>query len=291
MSLDTLLGRQNPDGGWPYIRGGSWTEPTTYAVLALLATEDMAGAREAAQRGLNWLAACARPDGGWPPQAGIAQSTWVTALVALLPRQRIGDVRCAQAIRWLASTEGEESTPIYRFREWLLGHTREPEERFPGWPWVPGAAAWVTPTALAILALEKEVRRRADAELRERISQGRGFLLARMCREGGWNHGSVRPLGYESRPYPETTGMALVALRGVRGPQLDLSIEAARRFLAKTRSADAANWLRLGLMTHGALGSEALPDPAPQPRTVVEIAVDQIVASALEGRNVFVDLI
>jgi hypothetical protein len=187
--------------------------------------------------------------------------------------------------------QGEESAPIYRVREWLLGHSRQPEEEYPGWPWVPGAAAWVAPTALAILALGKEVRRRPDVEIQERIDLGRRFLLARMCREGGWNHGSVRPLGYESRPYPETTGMALAALHGVRARQVDVSVEAAQRFLAGTRSADAANWLRLGLMAHDALRPEVLPDPAPQPRTVVEIAVEQVVGAALRGRNVFVDLI
>ena len=36
MSIEILLKKQNRDGGWPYVRGGSWTEPTVYAVLALL---------------------------------------------------------------------------------------------------------------------------------------------------------------------------------------------------------------------------------------------------------------
>src|SRR5947209_17373957 len=81
MSIETLISKQNPDGGWPYLRGRSWTEPTVYAVLALLA----AGETEAARRGLRWITSLERPDGGWAPQAGIDESTWVTALVALLP--------------------------------------------------------------------------------------------------------------------------------------------------------------------------------------------------------------
>jgi hypothetical protein len=67
-----------------------------------------------------------------------------------------------------------------------------------------------------------------------------------MCREGGWNHGSVRALGYESKAYPETTGMALAALHGVQAPELPRAIGVAQRFLAACRSADALNWLRLG---------------------------------------------
>ena len=80
MSIELLVSKQNQDGGWPYVRGGSWTEPTVYAILALLS----AGQEEPARRGLRWLVSVQRPDGGWPPQAGIEESSWVTALAALL---------------------------------------------------------------------------------------------------------------------------------------------------------------------------------------------------------------
>ena len=45
MSIELLVSKQNRDGGWPYVRGTSWTEPTVYAILALLAAgETEAGA-------------------------------------------------------------------------------------------------------------------------------------------------------------------------------------------------------------------------------------------------------
>ena len=55
MSIELVLRKQNRDGGWPYARGTSWTEPTVYAILALLA----AGEGGPAQRGLEWLRAAA----------------------------------------------------------------------------------------------------------------------------------------------------------------------------------------------------------------------------------------
>ena len=110
---------------------------------------------------------------------------------------------------------------------WLLGIAPLPEQEFPGWPWIPGAAAWVGPTSLAILALEKEMASRPSAAIRRRVDEGRQFLLRRMCHGGGWNHGSVRALGYESTPYPETTGMALAALRGVRCRETETALAVA----------------------------------------------------------------
>src|ERR1039458_2543491 len=70
MSIDLILSKQNRDGGWPYVRGASWTEPTVYAILALLAAGEMAGAR----RGLEWLRVKQLSDGGWPPQTGFDES-------------------------------------------------------------------------------------------------------------------------------------------------------------------------------------------------------------------------
>src|SRR4051794_4683259 len=283
MSIELLVSKQNSDGGWPYVRGASWTEPTVYAILALLA----AGGAEAANRGIGWLRARQLPDGGWPPQAGFDESTWVTALVALLPPEPLGAAIHARAIGWLMRVEGEETSSGYRFRQWLLGSTRMPENEFPGWPWIPGAAAWVGPTSIAIVALDKELSRKSSDKIRDRIREGRKFLLRRMCADGGWNHGSVRALGYESQPYPETTGMGLAALRGMNVRQLPQTIGVAQRFLAECKSADACNWLRLGLLAHGQLPAGYCRPPQMAYRTLTETSLDLIVAETQKGRDCF----
>jgi hypothetical protein len=278
MSTELLAGRQNRDGGWAYARGASWTEPTVYSVLALTA----AGDTDAAERGVRWLAGLQRADGGWPPRPGIDESSAITALVALLPPDMLGAERHSRSIRWLTQVTGEETTLIHRVREYLLGNPRSPDNEFPGWPWLPGTAAWVVPTSLAILALNKEQARKPSPELAARIEEGRRFLLIRMCKEGGWNHGSVRALGYESLPYPETTGLALAALRGVRSPKIDLAVKTARRFLADCRSADACNWLRLGLLAHGQLDAGYIRPTEMTCRTLAETSVDLLVTAAIE---------
>lgn len=225
---------------------------------------------------MQWILRTARPDGGWAPRQGVAESVWVTGLVALLPPERLGEERYRAAIQWLLRISGEETALTYRLRELLLGNSEPPEQKFPGWPWVPGTAAWVGPTSIAILALRRAAQRGQWPGIGKRLDLGRQFLLARMCREGGWNHGSVRPLGYEARPYPETTGMALTALAGAKSAEVDRGLAAARQFLSECRSADAFNWLRLGLMAHGQLPPD-LCSPALTYRTTSENAMDVLV--------------
>jgi hypothetical protein len=227
-----------------------------------------------------------RPDGSFPPRAGIDESSWVTALVALLPPEQLGRAAHARAIRWLLATTGRESTVVYRVREWLLGNAPPAEQEFPGWPWITGTAAWVGPTSLAILALEKEKRRRPSAEISRRIAEGRDFLMRRMCHEGGWNHGSVRALGYESNPYPETTGMALAALRGVDTPEIRRAIDVALRFLSECRSADALNWLCLGLMAHGAMPRDYCRPAGVECRTLPETSLELLVGEVRKGQDI-----
>ena len=281
LAQQILHTRQNSDGGWPYARGVSWTEPTVYAMLALLS----AGEGEAVPRGLGWLQTMQRDDGGWRPQPGVDQSTWVTALVALLPPEKLGEAVHARALRWVAGSAGEESGAVYRLREWLLGHGSLSSAESPGWPWIPGTAAWVAPTSIAILALEKQFRRQARPELEKRIAEGRSFLLERMCSGGGWNHGSTRPLGYPTNAYPETTGLALVALHGVQAPQIDLSVPLAQRYLSECHSADAYNWLRLGLLAQGRAPAEPASAANMRFRTIPEVSLDLIVQAANQGRH------
>jgi hypothetical protein len=280
MSVSLLLSKQNRDGGWAYVRGASWTEPTVYAVLALLG----AGENTSAQRGLDWLRRRQLPDGGWPPQTGFDESSWVTALAALVPPDHLGAEPHERAIDWLLGATGEECTAVFRLRRWLLGQSPQRPEPA-GWPWVKGTAAWVVPTSLAMLALDKENLRRPSQAIRDRLADGRRFLMERMCVSGGWNHGSVRVYGVDGLAYPETTGVALAAIRGVRGPAADRAIAAAQRFLNDCRSADALNWLRLGLLAHGQLPAGFTPPPLAC-RTLLETSMDMLVAETQRGREV-----
>jgi len=274
--IEFLLKKQNSDGGWPYGNGGSWTEPTVYAVRALLA----AGETAPAKRGIDWILRTARPDGGWASRPGVGESSWVTALATLIPEEYLGEQTSRRTIEWLVGTRGEDTTAVYTLRERLLGRPASADCAHPGWPWTRGAAAWVAPTAAALIALEREQRLRPSAQnvgqIAGRAAAGRNFLLAHMCREGGWNHGATNAWGYDMAPYPETTGMALLALRGVRAPQMERALAAARRSLS-TRSADGQNWLRLGLSAHGQLPANCRPPEEVAYRTVTEVALNEIV--------------
>jgi hypothetical protein len=284
-ALENIRAAQNPDGGWPYRKGGSWTEPTVYALLAHQA------ARTAVPRGAGaaaWLNAAQRPDGGWTPRRSVDQSTWVTALVALLSPEIIGAGRHARAVEWLLGQSGMESSPLVRLSAFLRDGKLPDGPDLSGWPWFPGTAAWVTPTCLGILALKKTYWRRPSTDLRERIGRAQSFLLSRRCADGGWNHGSARSLGYNSDAYPETTGQALLALAGTDPAKLEESFRLAQRFLREQRSSGGAAWLRLGLLAH-----QQLPAGAPlftMPcRTVPDTALTFLAAAAEQGCNVFLE--
>ncbi len=298
---EDLLGRQNADGGWSYFRGGSWTEPTCYALMALAASG--AGHEVELRRGMEWLQRCQRPDGGFAPRESVKESTWVTALTLLLPAGTEGTLDRPRAESWTVEETGRESGWVFRLRLWMLGVDSAGDSMsFDGWPWYPGAAAWVGPTAVSILALQKMDKRGGGpisrADLKKRIDQGRSYLLARRCRDGGWNHGSTRALGYDSDSYPETTGLALLALHGLNDPTVMQGVVRGEQQLAVCRSSEGASWLRLGLSAHGRPPPTLpIPNQASNGRNaplmhggVMEIAIAALADAAQAGRNSFLDV-
>jgi hypothetical protein len=221
----------------------------------------------------------------------VAQSTWVTSLVALLDPENLGRSHHAAAIDWLMGQTGEETSLVYRLRRELMGDGSGPEPR-KGWPFFPGAAAWVSPTAISILALEKARRLRTSSGVQERIQVGRQFLLDRMCKDGGWNYGRASVLGVEADSYPETTGQALLALNGLAqngppSPKIGKALQAAREQARQCQSAEGLSWLQLGLQAHGISGKG--PERELRCRQIMDSSLCILARAALRGRNVFLE--
>lgn len=284
-AITSLLAAQNSEGGWGYRGGGPWAEPTAYALLALGGEPRASGS---VIRGARWLAALQRPDGGWPPRASVRQSTWVTALAVLALGERLEASALRSAVLWMLAQSGRESGFWRQLRLRLLGTQSDQDNRAEGWPWYPGTAAWVAPTALTILAMEKAGRRIALPQLEERLQAGRQFLWSTMCRDGGWNHGSNNALGYDSDSYPETTGLALLALHSTTTPKLRVALGAAERHLPACRSLEGTSWLRLGLLAHSSIVSGVHPTSL-RSRGVIDDALSLLAARALEGTNRFLE--
>jgi hypothetical protein len=261
------MAAQNSDGGWAYGRGGysrsrsgrplaSWTEPTVFALLA----QSAAGVdrdRDTFASGVKFLRSMEGPDGGFRPQPDVRESTWVTALVLLLPEGALDTGRYERAIAWLKNQTGRETGWSYRLQQLLRGNSAETPR---GWPWFPGAAAWVIPTSLGIMAFERALAQGHNDALSDRVAAGRDFLLSRQCADGGWNHGSNQALGRDGDSYPETTGIALLALGGAARStnltakdraRIESGKAAARKHLALCRAAEGIAWLRMGLAAHG----------------------------------------
>lgn len=243
-----LLQAQNSDGGWPYQRGSSWTEPTAFALLALAARNGTSSS--AYERGTRWLERHQRADGGWMPHPAVPVSTWVTSLAVLASSQNeIAADPYRRAVEWLVAAirtaPRTMETLVYRIRR------VPPPVQVGGSPWFPGTAAWIGPTSISVLALGQAARRFNDSQLWAHVRAGQEYILCRRCRDGGWNHGGSRYLSENAASYPEMTGMALLALYGVPAPELNVSLTLAEARLESPGSSEALSWLQLALTRHG----------------------------------------
>ena len=248
--LEFLRGTQNPDGGWGFFAGKrqSWLEPTAYALIAL--HSDPASAPHF-ERGWNLMRSWQLPDGSWKPCAAVAEPHWTTSLCVTLHCLRgVHDQPFGRGVAWLVGTSGVENGLKFRIAHFLRPSIVELDPSFKAWPWRPGNASWIEPTAHALIALKKAARIAARPELRARIESGEKMIIERRCSDGGWNYGNRKVLGTELPSYPETTALALLGLSG--NPSLNLAepLAVAQRYWRDTRSPLAKAWLRVSLRNH-----------------------------------------
>ncbi|HSJ14325.1 MAG TPA: hypothetical protein VK939_07910 [Longimicrobiales bacterium] len=220
-----LADRQNGDGGWGSRQGAASNAECT--ALTCLALET--GARTVAplsrswRAGTAWLRARQQRGGAWHYDESGAAAPWPTPL-ALLALLREPESRAAvgRGYRWLIATRGAGLGWRLRLRQFLSRRQDvELDATLDGWPWVPGTFPWVEPTAWAMVALKARWPERPPRSVRARLADGKQLLADRACRGGGWNYGNTRVLDSHLAPFPDTTAIALLALRGRRDGVVD----------------------------------------------------------------------
>ncbi len=279
-----LYRMQNPDGGWGFHGGSSWTEPTALAILALGAQSE-GSKSEILLQGYQWLDRSQRNDGGWAPQPGVDVSTSVTSLAALAYLQGERFAKLPAALNWLKGQVKTPESPVGRLIKRLHNSSISPEMGA-GSSWFPGTAAWLYPTAMAVLTFWRAASRTDDKDLRILGQNGEAFILLRRCRDGGWNHGGSHYLSEDAFSYPEMTGVALLALEHVNPNELRYPLKRAAAFLQAPSSSEGLSWLQMALAKHNVPTTECTSQfPC---RTTRDMALRLLALSASSPRNILV---
>ena len=186
-------------------------EPTAFALLALHSGAIVT------HEGASPLIARQGADGLWSAVGdAMGGNFWATALaVNTLSILGAEPATYADSAEALIRSLPMEASWLVRLKFGLLDRHVQFDARKYGWPWVPGTASWVAPTAMALIALER-LRRRGlvrGGELQRRLRLGTEMLIDRACPGGGWNAGNAVVYGVPLRPHVDTTALALLALR------------------------------------------------------------------------------
>jgi hypothetical protein len=203
--IDYLLSAQHESGGWGYQSGHKpVVEPTAAVILAL---RDNSTANSSIQRGIDWLLSCQNPDGGWGINENDHESGWHTswALMALLSISQ-GEKQISSGVQWL-TTVATLDVPKEQFLNGQVPKTSTVGAL--AWPWLPGQVCWIEPTALALLALQ---RNSASLLAIARINAALEYFRQFRTPSGGWNVGNAGPLDTIIIPRAYPTSLVLMAL-------------------------------------------------------------------------------
>jgi hypothetical protein len=212
-------------------------------------------------------------------------STSVTSLAALAFLQtRRYHPQAEKAVSW---TQRQVYSDHLTLGLLLSRVTGQPPAHAPGSvPWYPGTAGWVIPTSLSVVALEEAGRIWKTSQFSATVRQSQEYLLSRRCPDGGWNHGGSNTRSESAGSYPETTGVALMALSSAPPEQLTAPLALGEALLKNPESLEGLSWLQMGLLANRKIA----PDPTSirlQPRNAREAALRMLALAAREGRPTF----
>ena len=255
-----LLAAQASDGGWGYRPGHTaYVEPTALGALALLQERRSTGEAAGLGRALERLRATQRPDGSWGISPADDSPSWMTAYAtwALLQAEGVLGERALRpaidsALEWLLA-EANPPVPLDQLEG--LHRISRIDGALVGWPWFPGDAYWVFPTAISLVAAGLDGR-----TLDLRVRQGVAFLRDRVCEGGGWNIGNPYTFDKAFAPTVVDTSAALLALKAVGEGSSAVAVAGLARLLklvSRATSPVGLAWGILSLRSYGVGVAEA----------------------------------
>ena len=191
----------------------------------------MGGPEEAICRGTEWLARRQRRDGGWSPGPAVEQSTHVTSMAVLALSGAQGYEEMAErGVEWIISQAGAETTVWARMARLTVG-IRYWRDGTYGMAVVSRRIGMGDSDVIGDLRLVPASPGKVRGSIAGRLAEARKFLVDRRCPDHGWNHGGLYQSGEMPMSYPETTGIALLALAGSTA-ELETSLRCAERHAA-----------------------------------------------------------
>jgi hypothetical protein len=246
--VDELRRRELPGGGWSFSGSPQMSlEATCLAIFSVLAEQPWATSQV-----VRPLLRAQLPDGSWPSFTGDGESSWTTAL-AICALNSANDLSGARerGQSWLLNTEGREGNWFWRWKFKLADRAVRFDPDCYGWPWLPGSASWVIPTAFSVIAIKQFTACNQMEAAERRIRLGVDMLLNRVCVGGGWNSGNSVVYGLALPAHVEATAIALLALQDEkRAPAIQTSLAWLRQRSRSVESIESLAWCILTLFAY-----------------------------------------
>jgi len=252
-----LLRLRDRTGAWGYRNDrGPSVEPTALACLGLWSCRSHSPPEarpEAILRGADWLQTLQKADGSLGIAPSLPSPCWATPHAILLWNAlQVHTPARRRAANWLLAQKGKPITDNTASIVSVVGH----DTTLVGWPWIEDTHSWLEPTAMAILALDRE-----DLAYHPRVTEGIRVVLNRALAQGGWNYGNTSVFGRQLRPQPGPTGLALLALAAQGSKHRPRSVDPAIAYLLRTlpdlRAPISLAWGLLGLRAWNAMPAAA----------------------------------
>jgi len=246
--IQELHRRELPDGGWSFSGSSQMSlETTCLASFSVLAEQPSSAPH------VVWpLLHAQLSDGSWPSFVGDGEPSWTTALaICVLNSANDSSGARERGQSWLLKTMGREGGWFWRWKFKLADRAvRFDPDRY-GWPWLPGSASWVIPTAFSVIAIKQFTACSRTEVSERRIRLGVEMLLDRTCVEGGWNSGNSVVYGVPLRPHVEATAIALLALQDERRTEtIQRSLAWLKQQATVINSGSSLAWCILSLFVY-----------------------------------------